>query len=195
MTKNEVSEEQLVLDLANLRLEVADKEQQLAELRYNRISNSGSSVTASTSFAADSRQASSSSHSIPDTPPSSSFPSRQTLRRSTEASLSPPSRHRASTSSFWRSNGRGAILTGETVPESTPLDGYKDCDRVQLYLGDIVVLRTSSTGRLAPFFQSGDRVKIIGLTADHLLLLESLIDSNRITRRASFNVRKILIAN
>ena len=66
---------------------------------------------------------------------------------------------------------------------------------MQLYLGDIVVLRTSSTGRLAPFFQSGDRVKIIGLTADHLLLLESLIDSNRITRRASFNVRKILIAN
>ena len=76
MTKNDISESQLVLDLANLRLEVADKEQQLAELRYNRIASSGSTSTDSTLPATNSQRSSPVVHSVPDTPPLSSFPSR-----------------------------------------------------------------------------------------------------------------------
>ena len=73
MTRNEISETQLLLDLANSRLEVTDKEQKLAELRYNSVSDS--TTTTSSLPAMNFHHPSSVAHSVPDTPPSSSVPS------------------------------------------------------------------------------------------------------------------------
>ena len=52
--------------------------------------------------------------------------------------------------------------------------GFKDSNRVKLYIGDIALLKKDSTGKYAPYFHKDDRVKITGVTADHLLFVQSL---------------------
>ena len=162
----------LYLDLANLKFAVADKEQEIAEkeleLSLQRT-------------ACGSTQA----RSQPDTntargPVANATPDRvtSTPTRVFQPPVPPRDFH--------------PTLPAEVHETPRIYTGLKDANKTKLYEGDIVSLRTQSTGTLGQYFRIGQRVRVTGTTRDSLLFLDHLTIPGKFTRRHSSNVFKCI---
>ena len=164
----DVDIQQLELELANLRVVVSDKEQQLAEARLERAidrqtvhhQSDNNGCSRSCAFC-----------------PSTNTPSPVTS--------SPPPR---AVNTFWASTKTLTNSDHSLVPTFT---GFKDCNRQKIYIDDIATLNKDSTGNFAPFFRQGSRVRITGVTDNCLLYCQSLEHPLQTTTRASRNLTKV----
>ena len=164
----EVDIHQLELELANLKVAVSDKEQQLAEAKLdhaiNRETIHTQTDTSNNSRARDPRSTATTSRpAITATPP-------RAINMLKAASVS-------------SMNSDHSI-----VPTYT---GFNDCNRQKLYIDDIATLNKDSTRKFTPFFRNGYRVRLTRVTADELLYFQSLAHPLQTTTRASRNLTKI----
>ena len=115
---------QLHLDLANLKLAVADKEQQIAEAELEQLIE----------------------RTTKGNTPARSQPNTTVARAST--AYSTPDRVQSTTT------GHNTI-PAEAHKAPRHYTGLKDYNRNKIYVEDIIILRSISTGTLAPYFRVG----------------------------------------
>ena len=72
--------------------------------------------------------------------------------------------------------------------------GFSDCDSVPIYVGDIVVLTSNSTGQFAlrKEYRKGHRVEVFGTHGDYILIRYPGKPSVKTTTRLPQNVRKLI---
>ena len=151
----------LYLDLANLKFAVADKEQEIAEKELERsLQRTASGSTPARSQPDTNTVSASVAHATPDR-----------VRSTTTRNYQP-------------------TIPAEVHEAPRLYTGLKDVNKNKIYEGDIVSLRTQSTGTLAPYFRIGQSVRVTGTTRDRLLFLDHLTLSDKYTKRHSSNVYK-----
>ena len=160
----------LYLDLANLKFAVADKEQEIAEKELELSLQRTACGSA----------------------PARSQPDTNTARA--PAAYTTPDRVRSTPTREFKPTvpARDFQPTFQTEVHEPPrlYTGLKDANKNKLYEGDIVSLRTQSTGTLAQYFRIGQRVRVTGTTRDSLLFLDHLTHPGKFTKRHSSNVFK-----